>query len=260
MRRLAFVIALGAAGCSARVAPGADASSAGDARPATDRVIVSADSLSPTADSDGDGVCDATEAMRRTDPTLADTDYDGLSDGFELRYGSDPLNANNPSMRDRLQLDEREGSEWPLPWFVQWQGMGEGLLLTLLDRAPGLDGRRFTEVSDFSLEAVGGNPAAFVNGAEGARFFGVGGPVRLEWRITARWRDVAAVDGGLPARLGCRRAYEGLAIIKQDGGETVGARRLILDVVPAQGAMDGGTVAWPAGVTDEGLCRYDACL
>lgn len=193
------------------------------------------------------------------DPARDDTDDDGLSDGFELRYGSDPLNANNPSTRDRLQLEEGSGDEWPLPWFVEWRGMGEGLLVTLLDRAAGIDERRFTEVSDFVIEAVGANPSAFIGGAEGARFFGVGGPVRLEWRITARWRE-ATRDGGAPSLLGCRRAYEGLAIVKQDGGDTVAARRLILDVLPAGGALDGGVVAWPLGATAGGHCRYDSCL
>ncbi|MFO0626244.1 MAG: hypothetical protein U0325_11570 [Polyangiales bacterium] len=256
MLRLAVVLALCALGCGTSTSVPGDAA-ARDV-PRTDRVTVATDTLSPSADSDGDGVCDATEAARRSDPTRADTDFDGLVDGFELRFGSDPLNANSPSSRDRLILDERVGSEWPLRWSLPWNGMGEGLLVTLLDRGVGVDERRVTEVSDFAVEAVNADPVVFIAGAEGPRFFGVRGPVRLEWRITARWRDVPG-DGGVPAALGCRRAYESLAIVKQDGGETVAARRLVLDVNPAA-LLDGGASAWPAGVTAEGHCRYPACL
>ncbi len=164
MLRLAVVLALCALGCGSSLSVPGDAA-ARDAR-VTDRVTVASDTLSPTADSDGDGVCDATEGARRSDPARADTDFDGLIDGFELRFGSDPLNANSPSSRDRWILDERAGSEWPLPWSVNWDGMGEGLLVTLLDRGVGVDDRRVTEVSDFAVEAVNADPVAFITGAE----------------------------------------------------------------------------------------------
>ena len=231
-----------------------------DNGPARDRGPA-VDAPSETADRDFDGLCDATEVARRTDPDAADSDFDGLTDGFELRYGSDPRNGRDPSSRDRMQLEERADSTWPTPWFVEWRGMGEGLLVTVLDRGTGLDGRRITEVADITVEAIGANPAAFVGGAEGARFFGVGGPVRLEWRITAAWSAREAPDGGAPFTLGCRRAYEGLAIVKQDGGDTVAARRLVLDVIPSPNALDGGLgVTWADGVTDDGFCRVSACL
>ena len=41
-------------------------------------------------DSDGDGLSDATERARGTDPNIADTDGDGSPDSEELRDGSDP--------------------------------------------------------------------------------------------------------------------------------------------------------------------------
>lgn len=46
------------------------------------------------ADLDGDGLSDADEALRGTDPTLADTDGDGLGDGLEVETGTDPLDAD----------------------------------------------------------------------------------------------------------------------------------------------------------------------
>lgn len=257
-----LVLLLLASGCGVVATPTADSGNTPrDTGPARDRGPA-VDAPSPTADRDGDGLCDATELARRTDPSREDTDYDGLLDAFEARIGSDPLNANDPSSRDRMQVAERDGSSWPTPWFVEWRGMGEGLLATILDRAGGVDGRLVTEVADFSVAAIGGDPSAFVGGADGARFFGVGGPVRLEWRVTATWRDAqGGEDAGLPRALGCRRAYEAIAIVKQDGGETVAARRLILDVVPAGAGLDGGTaVAWPDGATAEGFCRPSACF
>lgn len=214
-----------------------------------------------TQDRDGDGLCDATEASRRTDPTLADSDYDGLTDAFELRIGSDPLNGRDPSSRDRMQIEERAESAWPTPWFVDYQGMGESLFVTILDRAGGIDGRLVTEVADFTVEAIGGDPSAFVGGVDGARILGVTGPTRLEWRITASWRGGSVPDGGIPRALGCRRAYEAIAIVKQDGGDTVAGRRLILDVIPPAGSMDAGVaLRWPDGATADGFCRPSACF
>jgi hypothetical protein len=46
-------------------------------------------------DSDGDGLSDATERARGTDPEVADTDGDGAPDSQELRDGSDPTAADS---------------------------------------------------------------------------------------------------------------------------------------------------------------------
>ncbi len=47
-------------------------------------------------DSDGDGLTDAEELRRGTDPANADSDGDGLSDGDEVKkYGTDPLNTDS---------------------------------------------------------------------------------------------------------------------------------------------------------------------
>ncbi|MFC7500889.1 PASTA domain-containing protein, partial [Nocardioides sp. GCM10030258] len=47
-------------------------------------------------DTDGDGLSDADEATRGTNPTIADTDLDGVSDGAEVTAGTDPLNPLDP--------------------------------------------------------------------------------------------------------------------------------------------------------------------
>jgi hypothetical protein len=46
-------------------------------------------------DSDGDGLGDAEEVARGTDPRQPDTDGDGLTDGFEVRYGLNPLDGRD---------------------------------------------------------------------------------------------------------------------------------------------------------------------
>lgn len=259
VRRTALLLALLGMGCGDFATPTPDAGPRRDT--GAPRDLPRTDAPSPVQDRDGDGLCDATEAQRRTDPTLADSDYDGLSDAFEVRIGSDPQSGRSPSSRDRMQLEERAGSVWPVPWFVEYQGMGESLLVAILDRAGGIDGRLVTEVADFAIEGIGGDPAAFVGGVDGARILSVTGPTRLEWRITASWREGEAPDGGAPRALGCRRAYEAIAIVKQDGGDTVAGRRLILDVIPPPVAMDAGVaVRWRDGVTDDGFCRASACF
>ncbi|GAA3670001.1 Stk1 family PASTA domain-containing Ser/Thr kinase [Nocardioides ginsengisoli] len=47
-------------------------------------------------DTDGDGLSDADEAARGTDPNNPDTDGDGISDGQEVANGTDPLNPLDP--------------------------------------------------------------------------------------------------------------------------------------------------------------------
>ncbi len=52
-------------------------------------------------DADADGLSDADEATRGTNPTSADTDADGLSDGYEVANGLDPRNpADGPADTD----------------------------------------------------------------------------------------------------------------------------------------------------------------
>lgn len=51
----------------------------------------------PVLDTDADGINDAAEVDRGTDPNLADTDGDNIPDGVEVRIGTDPTNPNDPS-------------------------------------------------------------------------------------------------------------------------------------------------------------------
>ena len=56
------------------------------------RLVASTTAISPTQDTDGDGIPDLTELTKtNTSPYLADTDGDGTGDLDELKRGTDPL-------------------------------------------------------------------------------------------------------------------------------------------------------------------------
>lgn len=50
----------------------------------------------PNLDRDGDGLANAVEIVRGTNPDNRDSDNDGIPDGHEVRLGTDPLDPNSP--------------------------------------------------------------------------------------------------------------------------------------------------------------------
>ncbi len=227
-----------------------------DAAARPDRVVPAEPSA--TGDMDGDGLCDLTEQERRTDPRAPDTDGDGLLDSFEVRAGSDPLALRDPLASDRVRFTEGSTSLATVEHLIEYEGSGEVLTAAMQDRAAGLDGRRASELVDFSVEATSANPAAFVRAIEGPRFVGVLGRVVLQWRVTARPRDLGAMDAGAGAALGCRRAYEALLVLKREGDDVVSSRRLVIELAPPEGD-GGGAPAWPR-VSADGLCLPERCF
>ena len=65
-------------------------------------------------DRDHDGLRDADELARGTNPDLADTDADGLSDGAEVRLGTNPVVADTDGdgVKDGQDLFPLNDSEW----------------------------------------------------------------------------------------------------------------------------------------------------
>ena len=61
--------------------------------------------LNPTDDSDADGLTNADEVQRGSDPLNVDTDGDGFPDGLEVALGSDPLDPNG---KPNLNAGQRE--------------------------------------------------------------------------------------------------------------------------------------------------------
>jgi hypothetical protein len=216
---------------------------------------VTNDTPRPVGDQDGDGLCDATEAMAGTDPALGDTDGDGLTDWFEVRSGSDPLSSMVPDAADRVQLREAPGEVVVTDHAVVVDGQGGVIAGLWQDRGAGVDDRLASAWVAFDLAAVGADPAGVVQSFSGSRFVGVLGRTQLSWRLTSRSRGGASDggDGGV-VRLGCRRAYEVVLVVQADGGDTVRARQLVVDVLPAQG----GSGVWPA-VDADGFCQAARC-
>ena len=68
------------------------------------------------SDDDNDGLSDAEELIRHTDPLRADSDLDGISDGVEVANGSDPLDAASGSkpfiQQSCTQWDGSFGGMW----------------------------------------------------------------------------------------------------------------------------------------------------
>jgi hypothetical protein len=239
-------------GCSTSVST----PDAPDASARVDRLVAAEPSA--TADTDGDGLCDRTEQDFRTDPRAPDTDGDGLLDAFEVSAGTNPLAIRSPLASDRVRFVEGDDALATIEQVTEYQGAGEVLRALMQDRAAGVEGLRASELVEFTVEATTANPAAFVRAVEGARFVGVLGRVVLQWRVTARPRaTVAALDGGVGAALGCRRAYETSLVLKREGDDVVGARQIIVEFAPREG--DAGSPAWPR-VSAEGLCLPARCF
>lgn len=67
----------------------------------------SANTSDPSADSDGDGIKDWEEALRKINPKNPDTDGDGTPDGEEIKEGRDPLRLGPD---DKAQASEQGNS------------------------------------------------------------------------------------------------------------------------------------------------------
>lgn len=252
--RIALAASCLALACSGNVTtpPSPDVTDAA-ARP--DREVAA--EASATGDMDGDGLCDLTEQERRTNPRSADTDGDGLLDSFEARIGSDPLSGRDPFATNRLRFAEGDTVLATIEHVAEYEGTGEVLSAAMLDRTVGVDSLRASELVDFSVEATSANPAAFVRAIEGPRFVGVLGRVVLQWRVSARPRALAVLDGGVNGALGCRRAYEALLVLKREGDDVVASRQLVVELAPPSGST--ATPAWPR-VSPEGLCLPERCF
>ena len=69
--------------------------SAVDAIAGAEVACAKAGKAAATHDADGDGITDADERARGTDPEQADSDGDGVDDGDEVRAGTDPLDGDS---------------------------------------------------------------------------------------------------------------------------------------------------------------------
>ena len=241
-------VAMCVAGC------GSSATTADAAVPSRDAGPVMHDAPpSHSVDRDHDGLCDDSEAMAGTDPTLADTDGDGLTDLYEWRAGYDPTRSSDPPAVDRAQLHEAPTETVVVAHDALLDNAATVVDALWQDRAAGVDGRLASAWAAVTITAVGADPASSVQEIDGTRFVGVSGLARLQWRIDVRSRAGAAGGDAGVVRLGCRRAYEFVVEVSAAGGDGLRVRRITLDVLPAAGAN-----GWPQ-VDPDGFCEATAC-
>ena len=142
----------------------------------------------PDLDTDGDGLCDATESFYRTDPGSRDTDADGFSDYAEVQNASDPLSLSSPDRRRVFYLSEEPTATTTVPVAFSVRGIGETFTGELL-RVP------LRMVDDGTLDtayyagsrAVDANPMDNVRGGIlDTSFRGVIGRTRLLYQVSFR--------------------------------------------------------------------------
>ncbi len=98
-------------------------------------------------DSDGDGIYDADELKRGTDPNNPDSDGDGVTDGQELIDGTDPNNPNdcNPESEGSDPTEE-EVTEAMLRAELQEQGYTEEEIDEILLQLDGIEDATLGEI------------------------------------------------------------------------------------------------------------------
>ena len=199
----------------------------------------------PRLDTDGDGLCDDTEATQlRTDPLLVDTDGDGLTDLFEYLIYSNANRATDPPQDTIMSWYERPGEAVETVFTFSYRGVGETLFGVYGETTPGIDGLHGEELP-LELQAFSASPAGNVAAISDTRFVGVLGATRLTYRLSGVWPTQP------PMR--CRRAYTITPIIYAEPRGYVYGKRFVIDVRPLEGAFDASVdsdVARPSDVAD----------
>lgn len=197
--------------------------------------------IGPSGDADGDGLCDSSELMRGTDPTLADTDGDGLTDLAEVRFGTDPTSSTSPDRASVFVLRESPDATVQVPIEVDVRGRGEDYTggFMPLSGAPELT----SSAGDFftGTAAVFAEPSGNVGllDADAAAFRGVTGRTHLGFE--ARF----AFGSALPRS--CIRAYSFVYNVKRSDGRFVSSDRFVLVILPLDQRLETGDWCTPSG-------------
>ncbi len=192
-------------------------------------------------DTDGDGVCDATELARGTNPASGDTDGDGFSDYAEMLLGFDPDDPASPD-RDRVHiLRETSDASLQIPLTQSVRGAGEDYSAAFESLGRPDDG------GDTATTFYEGSVATFaeppenvaVVDASGEAFRGVVGTTLLGFELRFAF-------GGATPRL-CTRGHLWRYNIKRSDGRLVGVTTGLLLILPPGDTL--ATTEWclPAG-------------
>ncbi len=186
------------------------------------------------ADTDNDGVCDATEIERGLNPTLDDTDADGFSDYAEVLLGFNPVDGASPNRDTVLILRESDVGAVQVPLTVSIRGSGEdyeGAFQSLgaPDEAGDTAMTFFTEsVATFAepMENVA------ILDAENQAFRGVVGRTLMGFEVRFEFAGEATPRG-------CARGYEWRYNVKRSDGRIVSAQTYLLLVLPPGQTLEG---------------------
>lgn len=192
-------------------------------------------------DTDGDGLCDETEATLGTSPTEVDTDGDGLDDRAEADLGYLPLRPDSPERDILVFLTETDtaSTQLSIPFVVRGDGQtfsGGFAALPVLDPLE-LDAATFFA----GASAVGATPAenVFEVREDEERFLGVFDRTQLVFE--ARF----AFGAELPRS--CVRAYPFQYQVKRSDGALAGHRRYLLILLPPGERLDTADWCLPEG-------------
>jgi hypothetical protein len=200
----------------------------------------------PGQDSDGDGLCDAFEAERRTDPLSADTDLDGFSDYVESQTGSDPFMIDSPNRDLLVFLREAPGSYVDVPISFSVRGVGETFLGSYLPQPMLIPDDGTTALTFYAGGmTVGASPMENVRGTiDNERFRGVFGRTLLAFSLRFEQRQDPR---------GCMRAFPFAYSLKRDDGSYAGTVPHWLVIAPA-GMQPGAPGSVWCGPSD-GTCH-----
>lgn len=197
--------------------------------------------ITPTGDMDGDGLCDATEASRGTDPLSPDTDRDGFIDSAEVLLGFDPLGNGSPE-RERTHI-MRETPEGALQVPIEVVVFGRGEDYTGAFESLGTPDLAGSSAAQFYLasEPVFAEPpdnVAFID-TEAEAFRAVEGRTLLGFEARFAFGDATP-------RV-CNRAYLWRYNVKRSDGRLVSASRHVIVVLPPGATIAGGPWCLPEG-------------
>jgi Bacterial TSP3 repeat len=221
-RVIALAFALGLASCASGAPP--------DHASGPEASMADASAPDPTElDSDGDGLCDATEEELGTNPQSNDTDGDRVPDLIELASDFDPVDPADPALDQIAYLEGARGAS--LDFEVRTTVDGDGQSLSGWFSPAGsfyTDGLTAADFFDGST-AISADPvdAARSINQEAASFAAVLGRTRLAFDLR--------FDFGARPDLKCGRVYPFRYAIKSDDGDTRSERFYLLIVGPSGG-------------------------
>jgi hypothetical protein len=197
----------------------------------------------PAHDSDGDGLCDASEQQLGTNPQVADTDGDGYPDELEVISGYDPNDPTSPGLDQIAYLQASAGASLDFEVQPAVQGDGAGVTGQFVDHNAydphGLRAGAFF----VNAVAVSADPPDNVRGmaASEERFGSVLGKTLLTFRLHFEYPMIN--------RQTCVAALPFDYSIKSDSGGVIGGRSYLLVVTTSGTPID-----------QSGYCRPVACL